>query len=166
VAVPPSTAPFVFDRSWRFAVPVEQLWDTINRTDHYARWWPWLRSFEVTGPLEPGTSARAVVRAPMVPYVLRIEIDVERTKEGELVEGYVRGDLDGIATLAITPCEQGSEARLQWELELTNAMLRRLAVVGRPVMVWAHDRVVAIGVDQFRRRAFGAGAPPVSDPGA
>jgi hypothetical protein len=33
-------------------------------------------------------------------------------------------------------------------------VLRQLATVGRPAMVWAHDRVVAVGVEQFRRRAL------------
>jgi hypothetical protein len=36
-------------------------------------------------------------------------------------------------------------------------VLDRFARLGRPLMAWAHDLVVAVGVDQFRRRALAGG---------
>ena len=44
----------------------------------------------------------------------------------------------------------GSRARLVWLLEVRRPALRMAAVVGRPVLQWGHDWVVANGVEQFR----------------
>jgi hypothetical protein len=52
------------------------------------------------------------------------------------------------------PRPEGSHARLVWSLQLRNPVLRSLSVVARPAMVWAHDRVVELGVAQFERRAL------------
>jgi hypothetical protein len=100
-----------------------------------------------------------VIQSPL-PYQLRLEIEVERAEPPRAVETYVRGDLDGPARLEIAPASDGSTARLVWDLELRDRWLRNFAVLGRPLMVWAHDRVVAMGVDQFRRRALEDGADP------
>ena len=51
--------PFAFDRAWDFAVPPEDLWATLARTDRYTTWWPWLRELHVEGDgLATGTVAR------------------------------------------------------------------------------------------------------------
>ena len=148
------SAPFAFDRSWDFEEPPEELWAVLSDTDSFPRWWTWLRTLEVPG-LEPGAVAEAVIQSPL-PYSLRVSIEVERVVAPELVETYVRGDLDGVASLAVTPVAGGgSSARLWWELELRNGLLRGAATIGRPLMVWAHDRIVDVGIEQFRRRALG-----------
>ena len=48
----------------------------------------------------------------------------------------------------------GTEARLAWELDLHAALLRSLAVVARPAMAWAHDRIVERGLAQFEGHAL------------
>ncbi len=146
-------APFMFDSTWHFDVAPERLWAQLSSTDQFTEWWTWLVEFDAADGLRAGTTANAVIRAPL-PYVLRLSIDVERVVERELVETYVRGDLDGVATLVITPTDEGCAARLNWELHIVNGMLRTASILGRPLMSWAHDRVVATGVDQFRRRAL------------
>jgi hypothetical protein len=89
-----------------------------------------------------------------VPYALRLDIEVERAEPPFVVETYVRGDLDGPARLELASSGDASTARLSWELELRDRMLRQLARVARPVMEWAHDRVVLTGVEQFRQHAL------------
>jgi uncharacterized protein YndB with AHSA1/START domain len=146
-------APFAFDRTWTFAVPAEVLWRTITRTDDFPRWWSWLHELDADG-VRPGATARCVVQAPL-PYALRFDVRVLETVEARLVDTEVTGDLHGSARLEITPRDAGaSDARLMWSLEMRNPVLRGLAVVGRPAMVWAHDRVVELGVAQFERRAL------------
>ena len=94
-----------------------------------------------------------MIRAPL-PYFVRLRIEVERTVPAELVETVVRGDLDGSASLALEPDGTGTRATLRFDLEVRNQLLRAASLVGRPVLVWAHDRVVDRGVEQFRRRAL------------
>lgn len=146
------TVPFRFDRTWEFPVPAERLWDVLERTDEYPGWWSWLREFEADG-LVAGTEARFVVQSPL-PYALRCTIRVDELEPAARVVTTVAGDLRGPARLEVTPDGPGCRARLAWELTPGSFLLRRLAVIGRPAMVWAHDLVVATGVAQFRRRAL------------
>jgi len=147
-----SPSAFGFDRTWAFAVPPDQLWDVVTRTDQFQHWWTWLRHLDVPA-VHTGAVAECVIQAPL-PYALRLHIEIERAERPSTIETYVRGDLDGPARLEIEPTTGGSTARLAWELDVCGRALRRVARVARPVMVWAHDRVVATGVEQFRRRAL------------
>jgi hypothetical protein len=151
-------APFDFDREWEFDAPPEHLWAALARTDDYTTWWPWLRSFDAPALLE-GATARCSIRSPL-PYSLSVTITVLHVVEGELVETRVGGDLTGPARLEIVPRHDGSAARLRWRLELAGGFARTIAGVGRPLAAWAHDAIVAMGVEQFRRRAL---APGFSD---
>ncbi|HZR13456.1 MAG TPA: SRPBCC family protein [Acidimicrobiia bacterium] len=147
------TLPFDFDRTWTFGVPPDELWSVMTRTGDFPSWWSWLRRCE-TGGLAPGAVARCEVQAPL-PYVLRFDVHVDRLEEGRLVETTVRGDLAGPARLEIERADgTASAARLAWSLDVRAPLLRSLAVVARPAMVWAHDRIVAVGVAQFERRAL------------
>jgi hypothetical protein len=145
---------FQFDRAWAFDVPPADLWAVVNRTGDFRTWWSWLRDFDAPA-VRAGARACCLIQSPL-PYALRLDIEVERAEEPSLIETYVRGDLDGPARLEIASADGGGRcsARLVWELEVCDRVLRRVARVARPVMVWAHDRIVATGVEQFRRRAL------------
>jgi uncharacterized protein YndB with AHSA1/START domain len=141
-------APFRFDRRWTFSVEPARLWEVLQRTEQYPQWWSWLRGFDAV-ELVPGTSARCVVQAPL-PYALHFTVTVHDVVPERIVRTTVSGDLHGPASLEVAPHRAGSEARLHWELELHDPLLRNVARVARPAMVWAHDRVVEIGARQFR----------------
>ena len=149
---------FDYDRRFEFAVSPETFWATISRTDCFPAWWTWLREFESDG-LRDGAHTECVIRAPL-PYALRVTVDVERAVPPELVETRVSGDLDGPARLEITSTPMGCAARLVWSLELREPWLARLARVTRPVLTWAHNRIISSGVRQFERVALSDAAPP------
>lgn len=150
-------ATFDYDRRFAFAVSPETFWDTVSQTECYPDWWTWLREFESDG-LHEGSHTECVIRAPL-PYALRVSIDVERTVHPERVETRVSGDLDGPARLEISPTTSGCAARLVWSLELREPWLARLARFTRPVLAWAHDRVIDSGVRRFEQVALSE-APP------
>jgi hypothetical protein len=150
--------PFHYDHRFEFAVSPETFWATIARTDSYPQWWGWMRKFESDG-LRDGGHTECVIQAPL-PYALRVAIDVERVVPLERVETRVTGDLEGPARLEVTPTPDGCAARLVWSLDLREPWLRRFALVGRPVLGWAHDRIISIGVHQFERVALRDAAPP------
>lgn len=145
-------APFRFDRTWWFPVPPEQLWAVLHRTDQYPTWWSWLREFESDG-FAAGSKACCLIQSPL-PYALRCTIHVDEMRAPEVIVTSVTGDLQGPARLEVGRVADGCSARLVWSLIPGNPLLRNLARIGRPAMIWAHDRVVATGVDQFRRRAL------------
>jgi hypothetical protein len=143
---------FEYDRTFDFAVSPETFWATVSRTESFPEWWSWLRSFESDG-LRDGSHTSCVIQAPL-PYALRVAIDVERAVPPDRIETRVTGDLEGPARLEITPTGSGCSARLVWVLELREPWLKRIARVARPVLGWAHDRVISSGVRQFERVAL------------
>lgn len=151
-------AAFDYDRRFEFAVSPETFWQTVSRTDSYPEWWTWLREFDSDG-LHTGSRTECVIRAPL-PYALRVRIDVERAVRPDVVETRVSGDLDGPARLEISPTASGCTARLMWSLELREPWLARLARVTRPVLTWAHDRLITSGVREFERVALVEAPPP------
>ncbi len=128
------------------------LWAVLTRTDDYPAWWSWLREFESVG-LEAGTVARCTIQSPL-PYSLRCLIRIDTMDAPHLIATTVSGDLRGPARLEIRPAGTGASARLAWSVTLGNPVLAHTARIARPAMAWAHDRIVAVGVDQFRRRAL------------
>jgi hypothetical protein len=146
--------PFRFDRSWRFDVPVDELWEAVADTAAYPRLWPWLADYE-SGPLVAGTVATFSVQPPL-PYRLRFVVHVHDVVARDRVRAFVLGDVEGPARLDVASTPTGSSARLTWELELRRPVLARVEPVVRPVMILGHDLVVAMGVRQFRRRAIRA----------
>ena len=149
-------SPFRFDRSWHFGVAPGELWTTLARTDCYREWWPWLREFRVDGEGEALTAdavADVVIQAPL-PYQLHCTIRVDDASTDRLLVTRVEGDLAGPARLELQPAAGGTHARLAWELDLQAPVLRSLAVVARPAMAWAHDRIVERGLAQFEGHAL------------
>lgn len=146
------TKPFRFDHSWVVPAPVDELWDLLGRTDRYTDWWSWLHEFDAAG-LIPGTTARATIRSPLR-YSLRCAVHVEDVEARHHVATKVDGDLRGPARLDVRPDPAGSVARLQWSVAIADPPLAALSRVARPAMEWAHDQVVAIGFEQFLRRAL------------
>jgi hypothetical protein len=151
--------PFKFDRAWSFAVTPEELWTTLEQTDQYRVWWPWLREFRVDGDaFRAGSTANLVIQAPL-PYQLRCAIQVDDVVRTQTLVAHVTGDLEGPATLELVPTPGGARARLSWELNVRSSLLRPLATVGRPALSWAHDRIVEHGLAQFEQHALESRKP-------
>ena len=144
--------PFHFDRTWRFPVSPEVFWSTIARTDDYTSWWTWLRDFDAPA-LADGQRWKATVQSPL-PYALRFNLDLRRVDAPTLLVVDVSGDIAGPARLEVTATEAGCAVRVSWKVEARSGPLRMGALVARPVLQWSHERVVAMGLAQFGRRAL------------
>jgi carbon monoxide dehydrogenase subunit G len=148
---------FRYDQTFDFAVGRDILWDALTDTARFSEWWPWLRSFELDGRattgLARGSVAACAIKAPL-PYTLEFQVHVEEVEPGRSIETRVTGDLRGPARLEVASAGEASTARLTWAVELEVPMLSAASRVARPVLVWAHDRVVSSGVQQFRDRAL------------
>jgi len=151
-------APFRYDRRFDFEASPTELWAALSQTERFPEWWPWLRDLDGTA-LEVGAVAHCVVQAPL-PYTLRFDVAIEEVVPQQHITTQVRGDLNGPARLDVTPRNEGSSARLTWTLELRDRLLRPLAMVARPAMVWAHDRIIEVGLREFERHALASDARP------
>jgi hypothetical protein len=93
------------------------------------------------------------IQAPQ-PYQLHCTVQVDDAVQDERLVTTVEGDLSGPARLDLHATDGGTEARLAWTFELRAPLLRTLALVGRPAMAWAHDRIVERGLAQFEGHAL------------
>lgn len=135
----------------RFGVTPEQLWDAIDDVRRYPSWWSWLRDFQADGErLRPGLVMRGRV-VPPVPYAMQVTVEVHEVAPMEQVRARVRGDLEGPAGLVLRRTEDGCEVTVCWRVEMCRGAMRSAARVARPVLVWGHDRVVAVTVRGLRR---------------
>ena len=150
--------PFHFDRTWRFDVPVERLWDAVSDTTRFPEWFPWLDADHL-GPLVPGTVARFRVDPPL-PYRLNLTVSVLEVEDGRSVDTHVSGDLAGPARLEVEPDGDSSSARLAWSLIVQRPALRVVERLARPVMVWGHDAIVARGLQRFSDAIGATTTPP------
>jgi len=142
-------APFPFDRTWALAAPRSAVWSLMERTDAYQSWWPWLRRFELD-TLAPGAEGACVIRSPLG-YALTFVLHIDRVEPAHAISARVHGDLDGPAALELVDAPGATtELRMHFALELRQSVLRPLAIVARPAMQWAHDRLSEAAVRDFR----------------
>ena len=145
-------SPFHFARTWQLGVPPDRFWATISRTDDYRNWWPWLREFEADG-MHQGARWRAGIQSPL-PYVLRVQLQLEEVVECERLAAAVTGDIEGWATLDLSRAPDGSAVDIEWDMRPHARSMQVAAVVARPLLRWSHEWVLARGLDQFRQRAL------------
>lgn len=147
--------PFRSDRSWRFDVGRDELWERIAATDDFPSWWPWLREFEATGALATHERWSCVVSPPL-PYTVRFDVAFDLVDPARLVHATVTGDIGGQARLLLDDDGDGSVARLVSSLRPTNVFLRGFGLVARPLVEHGHDWILDEGRKQFVERAFEA----------
>lgn len=151
---------------FRFGVPPEAVWTTIERTGEFERWWGWLGEFRLDGRgLEAGSVLVGVVSPPL-PYHMRIRVELEHCVRPSFIDAAVHGDLEGRARVELAPDGDGTVTSVAWKIEMMQRPMRVAARFAYPLMSWGHDRVVEATVYAFRRQlaATGDGRPPGPPP--
>jgi hypothetical protein len=151
--------------TFRFTVTPEQLWDAIEQTGDFERWWSWLGEFKVAGAgLRSGTILTGVVSPPL-PYRMRVRVELEDCVRPRSIDAAIHGDLEGRGTLRLSteplsrpsPDDQSATtASVWWTIEMMQAPMRLAARIGYPLLCWGHDRVVDATVAGFRRQVEGS----------
>jgi uncharacterized protein YndB with AHSA1/START domain len=141
--------------TFRFSVPPEVVWDAIERTEDFEGWWGWLGEFHLAGAgLQHGSVLTGVV-SPPVPYRMRVRVELEDCVRPSSIEAAVHGDLEGHASLRLSPTDAEAAATVvavHWTIEMMQQPMRVAARVAYPVLRWGHDRVVDATVSGFRRQ--------------
>jgi carbon monoxide dehydrogenase subunit G len=142
-----------YERSFRFAAPLDRVWEALSRPERFPDWWSWLHAFSVEGDrLKPGTVLRGVV-VPPIPFRLRLTVEIDDARVGRYVAANVHGDLEGLARVELEPRGDATEVVACWNVEMMQTPMRIAATLGMaPLLRAGHDRVVASTVESFRRR--------------
>ena len=140
-----------YRRDYLFDVTPKELWSTLEDTDRYQAWWPWLREFSSEGdPLVTGSVMRGTV-VPPLPYRMRIEVELVRCVRPKEVDALVHGDLEGSASLRLSAAGKRARAEVSWSVEMMQRPMRLASRVAHPVLKRGHDFVVELTVGGFRR---------------
>ena len=162
--VAPGPAVIEYRRAFRFGAPPEFVWETLERTGEFERWWGWLGEFRLDGAgLEAGAVLIGVV-SPPVPYRMRVRVELEECVRPSRIEAAVHGDLEGRARLELAPDGEGTVASVAWTIEMRQRRMRMAARVAYPLLRWGHDRVVDATVFGFRRQLTASGGGRRPDP--
>ncbi len=148
---------------FRFSVPPQLVWDAVERTEEFERWWGWLGEFQLVGDgLQSGSVLVGVV-SPPVPYRMRVCVELEDCVRPCSIEAAVHGDLEGHASLRLSPELSSGEGdvpetmvSVDWTIEMMQRPMRIAARVAYPLLRRGHDRVVDATVLGFRRQIEGA----------
>jgi hypothetical protein len=141
------------DRTFVFPVGPDDLWTALTSVGRYRSWWPWLRRFDGT-PFVAGARWRCAVRAPLG-YPVRFDVVLEEVVAGRSAAAVVSGDIAGSARLDVVATDGGgSRLRLVSTLTSERWLLRAIARLAPPVARFGHDRLLDMGVRQFRAQAF------------
>jgi uncharacterized protein YndB with AHSA1/START domain len=154
--VPRSPYEIDFRRSYLFPVPPATVWSSIEDVEHFPAWWGWLGHFRMVGDgLKPGSVLEGTVTPPL-PYRMRVQVTIDRSRPPERIDATVRGDLTGHAQLTLAPVDAGSEVAVAWTIEMRQRAMRAVARVAHPLLRWGHDRVVESTVGAFREHLAAA----------
>ena len=142
---------FAYEGEFRFDAAPEVLWEKLTQTDRFGEWWPWMRNLEVSGtPIEAGSEFRFRV-VSLLPWAMRLTVEVDRAERPDCVDVSVGGHLAGPATLSFREQDGVTVARLTWNVEVMERGMRAGARVARPLLKWGQDWAVRIALRNFRR---------------
>jgi uncharacterized protein YndB with AHSA1/START domain len=146
-------ARYNFITTWTFPQPIERVWEAINASEDYPRWWSNIRSYRCLTPDNPrGVGARGerVVRG-LLPYPLRYTTNITRKVPPRELDYDAFGDLVGRGRFVLreisgndkTPT--GTEVVIYWEVETSGRWLNRLAPLLKWLFAWNHNYVMRRG---------------------
>ncbi|MFI7405918.1 SRPBCC family protein [Streptomyces sp. NPDC049541] len=130
-----------FRSLWALPAPAATVYEVLERAEEYPRWWPQVR--EVTR-LDDTTGAVRI--RSVLPYDLHFTARETRRDPGAgVLEIAMSGDLEGWARWTITTGGAGTLARFEQAVDVHKPLLRRFAVLGRPMFRANHRLMMRAG---------------------
>ena len=119
----------------------------------WPNWWPFVEAVEQIYAGEPDgrDSVLRYTWRTMLPYKLRFWLRMTRIQAPSLLEAEVMGDVCGHGCCRLTEAGDTTAVRFQWNVQIRQNWMRRLAPIARPVFVWNHRRVMENGEAALRQ---------------
>lgn len=139
LAVARSSRPYVFVDEWDVAAGPEAVFDAVSDARTYPRWWrPVYLDAQSDGPVRLGARSQQHFKGRL-PYHLHTSSVIAELDPPRSITSDVIGDLRGRGTWTLTPTEQGTHVRFDWQVHADRKLLRVLTPVLRPLFRWNHD---------------------------
>ncbi len=143
---------YSFSASWEVPAPVDDVASVVVDLEHYPAWWPQVRAVAKLGD----DTARVLCRSAL-PYELDLVLDAV-SRQPPVVQVAVSGDLDGWVRWTLTPAPGGTRMDFEQQVEV-RGFLALASYVGRPLLRWNHDRMMAGCEAGLRERLRSAARP-------
>jgi uncharacterized protein YndB with AHSA1/START domain len=151
-------AAYRFLTTWLLEAPREQVFGVLWDSERWPQWWPGVESVEKleSGDEEGRGSLGRYVWKSRLPYRVEFDARITAVDRPSYLEGTVAGDLEGVGRFRLLEGDSGLTAVLyDWDVRATDAWMRSLAPLLRPVFVRSHDAVMRSGGEGLAR-ALGA----------
>ncbi|MFF2851319.1 SRPBCC family protein [Streptomyces sp. NPDC058001] len=130
-----------FRSVWDLPAGPAAVYAVLAEAEAYPGWWPQVR--EVTPVDDRSGTARF---RSLLPYDLVVTAtETRRDPAAGVLEIAMGGDLEGWARWTVRAAGTGTRALYDQEVEVRKALLRRLAVPGRPVFLFNHAWMMRAG---------------------
>ncbi|MGW3498116.1 SRPBCC family protein [Streptomyces sp. NPDC001020] len=130
-----------FHCAWALPVPADRVYAALERAEDYPRWWPQVRTVTRVDDM----SAVIAIRS-LLPY--GITVTARRTRydpAAGVLEAELSGDLVGWARWKVTAAGAGALLHYDQAVDVNKPLLRRFAVLGRPVFRANHRLMMRAG---------------------
>jgi uncharacterized protein YndB with AHSA1/START domain len=123
-----------FRTRWDVDAPPADIYAALEAIEQYPEWWPEVRAADRLGEARYRMRVRS-----LLPYDLNfVGTRSERDPRTGVLGMRMEGDLDGFSRWTITPLGGGATVTFNEEVVANKALLRRLAVLGRPAFQANH----------------------------
>jgi hypothetical protein len=137
--------PFTFQRTFVIPAPVDRVQAVLVDLEFYSAWWP-----EVVAVAKLSDDDALVVCRSALPYELELHLTAVH-REPERLEVAIDGDLVGFARFELFEDPAGARLEFTEEVAVAGAALRLAVFIGRPLLVWNHDRMMASCIEGLTR---------------
>lgn len=140
-------AHYMFETDWELTAPIEQVFEVLAHPEVFEAWWPSVtRSALVSegDADELGARSRYTIQGPLL-YTMTFDLKTIEVERPNRLRTVVRGDLVGTGTFLLEPAGAGTRVRFNWDVATTKGWMNLAAIVAKPVLAWAHDRVMLEG---------------------
>jgi uncharacterized protein YndB with AHSA1/START domain len=139
-------AKYQFLTTWCVDAPIEAVFEVLDDSEAYPRWWQGVQSVEV---LESGDDRHVgglhrFSWRSMLPYELVFDLRVTRVERPYLIEGHAFGELEGVGTWRLYD-GLGTAIVYDWRVRTTKLWMNLFGPVARPAFSWNHDIVMRQG---------------------
>jgi uncharacterized protein YndB with AHSA1/START domain len=137
---------YEFLTTWCVDAPIEAVFDVLNDSAGYPRWWKGVKSVKVPESGEEmavGELDRFTWRS-VLPYSLTFDLRVTRVERPYLIEGRASGELEGVGTWRLFE-GRGVAIVYDWRVRTTKAWMNVFGPLARPAFSWNHDVVMRQG---------------------
>jgi hypothetical protein len=142
---------YSFRSVWSLDCPPAQAFELLREVPEFTSWWPEVKEARALGGSRFSMRARA-----LLPYDLNFlgERRIEDPASGVL-EMAMTGDLEGFSRFTIEAAGEGSRILFEEQVIANKPLLRRLALVARPVFGANHWVMMCRGQAGLRTYAAG-----------